>query len=95
MIWKQAAFVIRNICLTARCLKAPWSSDDGSDSDEADRPLKNPFIYLTACPHPPILHACHEARVESLKHSTLDFGVEAPQLQPPFELSNPARTYIH
>ncbi|KAE9366571.1 hypothetical protein N431DRAFT_495030 [Stipitochalara longipes BDJ] len=81
-IWKTASYQTRNICLS-------YDYPDGTANGF------EPFIYLAACPHPPLLQACHESRIEGLKHYTLDFGVELKNPNGGFTFNSPPTIYIN
>jgi hypothetical protein len=92
--WKDASFQTRNICLSINRLGEFNLRDDSDDDDNEDEVFES-FVYLAACPHPPILHTCHESRVEGFKHYTLDFGVEQKRSWPLFTFSSPARVFVN
>lgn len=93
-IWKEVSFQTRNICLSIN-RQGEFNLRDDSDDDDNEGEVFESFVYLAACPHPPILHIYHESRVGGLNHYTLDFGFEQKRSWPLFTFSSPARVSIN
>ncbi|KAN0092393.1 hypothetical protein V8E51_018240 [Hyaloscypha variabilis] len=92
-IWKEASNHTRNICLSFMHLGHFFQDDYAVDGFEDSR--FKAFIYEVACPHPPILHTCHESRIEGLKNYVLDFGIELKDPKGRFTFNSPPTTYIN